>query len=62
MTAEALIRPIGFVLGGGGSLGAISPLDFTHTEALTGEAYSAARLFLEKVKVDGPGLYGSPAG
>jgi len=46
----------------GPSVRRISPLDFTHTEALAGEAYSAARLFLEKVKVDGPGLYGSPAG
>ncbi len=54
MTAEALVHPVGFVL--------ISPLDFTHTEALADEAYSAARLFLEKVRVDGPGLYGSPAG
>ena len=46
----------------GPSLRRISPLDFTHTDALIKEAYSAARLFLEKVKIDGPGLYGSPAG
>ena len=46
----------------GPSVRRISPLDFTHTEALADEAYSAARLFLEKVRVDGPGLYGSPAG
>ena len=43
----------------GPSVRRISPLDFTHTEALADEAYSAARLFLEKVRVDGPGLYGS---
>jgi NTE family protein len=46
----------------GPSLRRISPLDFTHTDALIKEAYPAARLFLEKVKIDGPGLYGSPAG
>ena len=45
----------------GPSVRRISPLDLTHTEALADEAYSAARLFLEKVRVDGPGLYGSPA-
>jgi NTE family protein len=40
----------------------ISPLDFRYTEDLASEAYFAARLFLEKVRIDGPGLYGSPAG
>jgi NTE family protein len=46
----------------GPSLRRISPLDFSHTDALIQEAYAAARLFLEKAKIDGPGLYGSPAG
>jgi len=40
----------------------ISPLDFTYTDALAGEAYSAARLFLEQVRIGGPGLYGPSAG
>jgi NTE family protein len=46
----------------GPSVRRISPLDFTHTDSLIKEAYSAARLFLEEVKIDGPGLYGSPDG
>jgi hypothetical protein len=46
----------------GPSLRRISPLDFSRTGALIEEAYSVARLFLEKSKVDWPGLYGSPAG
>lgn len=46
----------------GPSLRRISPLDFTHTDTLIKESYSVARLFLERVKIDGPGLYGSPAG
>jgi NTE family protein len=46
----------------GPSLRRISPLDFTRTDALIKEAYSVARGFLEQVQVDGPGLYGSPAG
>ena len=46
----------------GPSLRRISPLDFTYTGALIDEAYSAARLFLKKVRIDGPGLYGSPSG
>ncbi len=46
----------------GPSLRRISPLDFTHTELLIEEACSAARLFLQDVRIDGPGLYGSPAG
>lgn len=46
----------------GPSLRRISPLDFSHTDALIKEAYSAARGFLEQAKIDGPGLYGSPAG
>jgi NTE family protein len=46
----------------GPSLRRISPLDFNHTDALIKEAYSTARTFLEQAKIDGPGLYGSPAG
>lgn len=46
----------------GPSLRRISPLDFSYTDALIEEAYSAARPFLEKLRIDGPGLYGSPGG
>jgi NTE family protein len=46
----------------GPSLRRISLLDFSHTEALIEEAYTAAREFLAGVAVDGPGLYGSPTG
>jgi NTE family protein len=46
----------------GPSLRRILPLDFTRTDALFKEAYSVTRLFLEKVKIDGPWLYGPPAG
>lgn len=46
----------------GPSLRRISPLDFSHTDSLIREAYSAARPFLEEVKIAGPGLYGSPGG
>jgi NTE family protein len=45
----------------GPSLRRISPLDFSRTGTLIEEAYSAARLFLENLKIDGPGLYGSPS-
>jgi len=46
----------------GPSLRRISPLDFTQTDSLVSEAYAAARVFLEEVKITGPGLYGTPAG
>jgi NTE family protein len=39
-----------------------SPFDFDHTEVLVEGAYEAARPFLEGLRVDGPGLYGSPSG
>jgi NTE family protein len=38
----------------------ISPLDFRQTGALIEAAYEAARSFLDRLHVDGPGLYGSP--
>ncbi|MFD5251083.1 patatin-like phospholipase family protein [Amycolatopsis sp. NPDC058340] len=38
----------------------VSPLDFSHTAALTAEAYEAAKTYLGELRVDGPGLYGAP--
>ena len=38
----------------------ISPLDFRQTGPLIETAYEAARSFLDRLHVDGPGLYGSP--
>ncbi|WP_346055495.1 MULTISPECIES: patatin-like phospholipase family protein [Amycolatopsis] len=38
----------------------LSPLDFRHTGELTERAYEAARVHLESLDVDGPGLYGGP--
>ncbi|RSN53119.1 patatin [Amycolatopsis sp. WAC 04182] len=38
----------------------VSPLDFSHTTALTAEAYEAAKTYLGELSVDGPGLYGAP--
>jgi NTE family protein len=35
----------------------VSPLDFTHTEELLGEAYVAASAFLHDLRLTGPGLY-----
>ena len=46
----------------GPALHRVSPLDFDHTDALIAEAYEAARMFLASLRVDGPGLYGSPTG
>lgn len=39
-----------------------SPLKFDATEALIEGAYDAAVTFLEALRIDGPGLYGSPSG
>ena len=39
-----------------------SPLNFDSTQLLIEEAYEAALSFLENLKVDGPGLYGSLSG
>jgi NTE family protein len=39
-----------------------SPLNFDSTALLIEQAYEAARSFLQGLKVDGPGLYGSPSG
>jgi NTE family protein len=38
----------------------ISPLDFRQTGALIETAYEAARAFLDRLCIGGPGLYGSP--
>ncbi|KFU75500.1 NTE family protein [Amycolatopsis lurida] len=38
----------------------VSPLDFSHTTALTAEAYESAKTYLGELSVDGPGLYGAP--
>jgi NTE family protein len=38
----------------------ISPLDFRQTGRLIETAYEAARVFLDGLRIDGPGLYGSP--
>jgi NTE family protein len=38
-----------------------SPFNFDLTELLIESAYEAARSFLQDLKVDGPGLYGSPS-
>jgi NTE family protein len=40
----------------------ISPFDFASTSLLVEDAYEASRAFLEGLRVDGPGLYGSPSG
>jgi NTE family protein len=39
-----------------------SPFNFDSTAILIEEAYDAALPFLQELHVDGPGLYGSPAG
>jgi NTE family protein len=39
----------------------MSPLDFSHTDALIEGTYESARTFLAGVTPDGPGLYGSPS-
>jgi NTE family protein len=38
----------------------VSPLDFRQTGTLIETAYEAARVFLDKLRITGPGLYGSP--
>jgi NTE family protein len=38
----------------------VSPLDFRQTGRLIETAYEAARVFLNELKISGPGLYGSP--
>jgi NTE family protein len=38
----------------------VSPLDFRQTGPLIENAYEAARVFLDELKINGPGLYGSP--
>jgi NTE family protein len=38
----------------------VSPLDFRQTGPLIETAYEAARVFLDELKINGPGLYGSP--
>ncbi len=38
----------------------VTPLDFTHTGELIGEAHVVTSAFLHSLVVDGPGLYGAP--
>lgn len=38
----------------------LSPLDFSQTALLTESAHEAARVYLESVTIEGPGLYGGP--
>jgi NTE family protein len=38
----------------------VSPLEFRQTSTLIETAYEAARVFLDKLRITGPGLYGSP--
>ncbi|SDZ12501.1 NTE family protein [Amycolatopsis xylanica] len=38
----------------------LSPLDFSHTEELSEQAYQSARTFLDQIVINGPGLYGAP--
>ncbi|GAA3812924.1 MULTISPECIES: patatin-like phospholipase family protein [Amycolatopsis] len=38
----------------------LSPLDFSRTEELTDLAFEAARIYLDGLVIDGPGLYGGP--
>jgi len=38
----------------------VSPLDSRQTGTLIETAYEAAREFLDKLHISGPGLYGSP--
>lgn len=40
----------------------ISPFKFDATDQLIEGSYEAARVFLRDVRVDGPGLYGTPTG
>jgi len=46
----------------GPALQRVSPLDFGHTNTLIAGAYDASRAFLQSLRVDGPGLYGSTTG
>jgi NTE family protein len=39
-----------------------SPFNFNFTQILIEGAYEAARSFLQDLRIDGPGLYGSPSG
>jgi NTE family protein len=51
--------PVVYVPGPAPSL--VSPLDFAHTDDLIEAAYGTARLFLDQLRITGPGLYGSPS-
>ncbi|MBA8927001.1 NTE family protein [Kutzneria viridogrisea] len=40
----------------------VTPLDFSHTAELIESSYAQCTQFLDNLRVDGPGLYGHPAG
>jgi NTE family protein len=40
----------------------VTPLDFGHTADLIAASHEASTAFLDSLEVDGPGLYGGPAG
>jgi NTE family protein len=46
----------------GAPVQAVTPLDFGHTAELIESSYRASTEFLAGLAVDGPGLYGAPAG
>jgi NTE family protein len=46
----------------GAPVQAVTPLDFGHTAELIESSYAASTEFLAALVVDGPGLYGGPAG
>jgi NTE family protein len=46
----------------GAPVQAVTPLDFGHTAELIESSYAASTEFLASVQVEGPGLYGGPAG
>ena len=46
----------------GAPVQAVTPLDFGHTAELIESSYAASTEFLASVNVEGPGLYGGPAG
>ena len=46
----------------GAPVQAVTPLDFGHTAELIESSYAASTEFLASLVIDGPGLYGGPAG
>ena len=44
----------------GAPVQAVTPLDFSHTDELIGNAYTSSSRFLADLTITGPGLYGRP--